>query len=118
MTTYIGKPCINCSATLRYDSNSGCVACVKAAAAKRIDKNREEHYTYTKARHKERYHNEPEYRAKMNAYSAKWGKEQYANNPVFRAMRIKKAAEWQKVNRERHNATARAYYWRMKAANE
>lgn len=33
---YHGSPCRNCSGTLRYIVNGGCVQCVKTAAAVRL----------------------------------------------------------------------------------
>ena len=63
MTTFKGKPCINCNNTERYESNRGCVTCVRAAAAKRIEKNRAAHYAH-KINH---YHNSPGAKAAQKA---------------------------------------------------
>lgn len=52
----------------------------------------------TKARNKERYHNDPEFREYKKAKDSERNKERYANDPEFRKTHIAKDSERKKVS--------------------
>jgi hypothetical protein len=69
---------------------------------KKLEKNR--------ARRRERYANDPEYRERRKAYQRAYRARRYENDPEYRERKIRQNRESHLRNREERNARQRARY--------
>lgn len=98
---FTGKPCANGHLTYKLTSNYKCKQCSLDWANNKLKTDPEfaaAEREKCRIRNALRYKNDPEYRARMDAHSARWGREQRRNNEEFRVRHNERTSTYKRLN--------------------